>query len=143
MSNKNKGPLPSGARSLYASALGRAILDALVICHGKAVKFSFLSLSLLAVVSVSSMSMASIIGQSLPLILLLATSIYSSPINSARAVHITDLNNLKESYDYVIIGGGTSGLTVADRLTEDPKGRFTLCRCLDGSSLGISNSSSL
>lgn len=24
------------------------------------------------------------------------------------------------SYDFVIIGGGSSGLTVADRLTEDP-----------------------
>ncbi len=82
---------------------------------------------LLAVLSFSSISMASIIGQSLPLFLLLATSAYSSPTNSPRAVHITDLNNLKESYDYVIIGGGTSGLTVADRLTEDPKGRFTLC----------------
>jgi ribulose 1,5-bisphosphate synthetase/thiazole synthase len=27
---------------------------------------------------------------------------------------------LKTSYDFVIIGGGTSGLTVADRLTENP-----------------------
>ena len=27
--------------------------------------------------------------------------------------------DLKKSYDYVIIGGGTAGLTVADRLTED------------------------
>jgi choline dehydrogenase-like flavoprotein len=25
-----------------------------------------------------------------------------------------------DMYDYVIVGGGTSGLTVADRLTEDP-----------------------
>lgn len=28
------------------------------------------------------------------------------------------------SYDYVIIGGGTSGLTVANRLTEDPGGQY-------------------
>jgi hypothetical protein len=27
---------------------------------------------------------------------------------------------LKQSYDFIVIGGGTSGLTVADRLTEDP-----------------------
>jgi choline dehydrogenase len=29
-------------------------------------------------------------------------------------------SQLLPSYDYVIIGGGASGLTVADRLTEDP-----------------------
>ena len=28
---------------------------------------------------------------------------------------------VKRVYDYVIVGGGTSGLTVADRLTEDGK----------------------
>lgn len=30
--------------------------------------------------------------------------------------------DLLDSYDFVIIGGGTSGLTVADRLTENPNG---------------------
>ena len=29
--------------------------------------------------------------------------------------------DVKSSYDYIVIGGGTSGLTVADRLTEDGK----------------------
>ena len=32
---------------------------------------------------------------------------------------------LKTSYDFVIAGGGISGLTVADRLTEDAQGDAT------------------
>ena len=36
-----------------------------------------------------------------------------------RAQVIDNVTQLNQSYDYVIIGGGTSGLTVADRLTED------------------------
>jgi heterodisulfide reductase subunit A-like polyferredoxin len=32
-----------------------------------------------------------------------------------------DGRNVEQEYDYVIIGGGTAGLTVADRLTEDGK----------------------
>lgn len=28
--------------------------------------------------------------------------------------------NLRDTYDYVVVGGGTSGLVVASRLTENP-----------------------
>lgn len=48
---------------------------------------------------------------------------------SARpaAVVKRQTSELRCSYDFVIVGGGTSGLTVADRLTEAfPKSELTL-----------------
>lgn len=52
--------------------------------------------------------------------LALATAAFCSPHRLAeRAVLLADASQLKAAYDYVIIGGGTSGLTVANRLTED------------------------
>lgn len=41
---------------------------------------------------------------------------YSNAVHEAQ--HITRSQDLQPSYDYVVVGGGTSGLTVADRLTE-------------------------
>lgn len=34
---------------------------------------------------------------------------------------IIDRQAVQDEYDYIIIGGGTSGLTVGDRLTENGK----------------------
>ncbi|KAK8040945.1 oxidoreductase [Apiospora phragmitis] len=53
----------------------------------------------------------------------LASSVNASPYNGRllQARYINDSSLVKDAYDYVIVGGGTSGLTVADRLTEDGK----------------------
>lgn len=59
------------------------------------------------------------IGQSLP--------------HNARSANIKRaLADVSSTYDYIVIGGGTAGLTVANRLTEDPTSMLTLplpCRC--------------
>ena len=52
-----------------------------------------------------------------------------SPIDLVeRAVLVDRTADLKAEYDYVVVGGGTSGLTVANRLTENPKSTMTLSR---------------
>ncbi len=52
---------------------------------------------------------------------LLDLSTASHLVDRATVKH--NATTLKAQYDYVIVGGGTSGLTVAYRLTEDPAGK--------------------
>jgi hypothetical protein len=40
------------------------------------------------------------------------------------AVEKRDLKAIDASYDYVVVGGGVSGLVVANRLTEDSNSTF-------------------
>jgi choline dehydrogenase len=57
--------------------------------------------------------------------LMLASLPYTSAAPSLSwATHFTSVTSrgLQKTYDYIIVGGGTSGLTVANRLTEDPNG---------------------
>lgn len=39
-----------------------------------------------------------------------------------RHATIVDRQSINSEYDFIIAGGGISGLTLADRLTEDPNG---------------------
>lgn len=60
------------------------------------------------------------------LVACLVCSIYALPKSVHSAQHFTHSRDLDDAYDYIVVGGGTSGLTVADRLTEDSKRTLTL-----------------
>lgn len=51
-----------------------------------------------------------------------------SPLHhiDTHAENIDNVSQLRASYDYVVIGGGTSGLVVANRLTENPDSKHRL-----------------
>ncbi len=68
--------------------------------------------------------MLSAISQLLVPLVLVTTAVCSPHRLAERAIVVDDPSHLEHSYDYVIIGGGTSGLTVANRLTEDPESMF-------------------
>lgn len=56
------------------------------------------------------------------LLFLVQTAVVRPHPLETRATIVDSASSLNERYDYVVIGGGTSGLTVANRLTEDPSG---------------------
>jgi ribulose 1,5-bisphosphate synthetase/thiazole synthase len=58
------------------------------------------------------------------IILALSVLIQSSLQAWTDATLKCSASDILASYDYIIIGGGTSGLTVADRLTEDPSSKL-------------------
>ena len=59
-------------------------------------------------------------------IALSASSALAHPLFNGRLISRTD--ELLKEYDYVIVGGGASGLTVANRLSEQPSKSATTIR---------------
>ena len=73
----------------------------------------------------------------LPLCFVILTQARTHLGRTAQVIEARQLSN-ETTYDFIIAGGGIAGLTVADRLTENPNG--TSIACSKGCKLIMSNS---
>lgn len=56
----------------------------------------------------------------LPMFLGCLSAVLAHPLDSIAHTRIlTRQSDVKSEYDYIVVGGGTAGLVVADRLTEN------------------------
>lgn len=66
-------------------------------------------------------SLSRLLAALLPL-LSVAVSVPVGPVRVPRHATIVDGQSVSSNYTFIIAGGGIAGLTLADRLTEDPNG---------------------
>ena len=72
-------------------------------------------------------------GPSLPTLLVLGFTVLNVVLAESRLAPrhatIVDRQTVNSNYTFIIAGGGTAGLTLADRLTENPSGGSKLHAC--------------
>ena len=62
---------------------------------------------------------AKLVSSLLTIGLIAVDHVTALPGHASSASIVKRQAHLREEYDYIVVGGGTVGLTIADRLTED------------------------